>query len=185
MDEYLGIIKLFAGDFAPRGWAMCNGQLFSISRYSTLFSILGTTYGGNGVSTFALPNLQSRTPIGMGQGQGLSYRNQGEVSGSEKNTLSIPNLPPHNHQAVLSASNADSGQSAATAGASIATPGTLTGRTFSGTLGYNTATPNTILNPASVTTGVVGQGIPVNNMQPFMAMNYIICVEGGIYPQRP
>ena len=184
MDEYLGMIKIFGGNFAPTGWLMCNGQLLSIAQNTALFSLLGTTYGGDGVTTFALPNLQSRTPIGMGQGQGLSYRNQGEVSGTESNTLSIPNMPPHNHQATLSASNADSGQSAATAGASIGTPGTLTGRTFSGTLGYNTSTPNTILNPASVTTGVVGQGIPVNNMQPFMAVNYIICTQ-GLYPSRP
>ena len=184
MDEYLGMIKIFAGNFAPKGWFTCNGQLLPISQYSSLFSILGTTYGGDGVSTFALPNLQSRTPIGMGQGPGLSYRSQGEVAGTENNTLIIPNLPPHNHQAVLSASNADSGQSAATAGASIATPGTLTGRTFSGTLGYNTSTPNTILNQASVTTAATGQGIPVNNMQPFIAMNYIICWS-GIYPSRP
>ena len=178
MDEYIGIIKIFGGNFAPRGWAMCNGQLLPIAQYTAVFSLLGTTYGGDGVSTFALPNLQSRTPVGMGQGPGLSYRSQGEMSGTENNTLLTPNLPPHNHQATLSASNADSGQSAATAGASIATPGTLTGRTFSGTLGYNTSTPNTILNPASVTTAMVGQGIPVNNMQPFIAMNYIICLEG-------
>ncbi len=184
MDEYIGIIKIFAGNFAPRGWAMCNGQLLPIAQYTAVFSLLGTTYGGDGVTTFALPNLQSRTPIGMGQGPGLSYRSQGEVSGTENNTLLLPNIPPHNHQAMLSASNADAGQGAATVGASIATPGSLSGRTFTSTLGYNTTTPNTILNPASVTTGMVGQGIPVNNMQPFIAMNYIICLE-GIYPSRP
>jgi microcystin-dependent protein len=184
MDEYIGMIKIFAGNFAPKGWYACNGQLLAISQYSALFSLLGTTYGGDGVTTFALPNLQSRTPIGMGQGPGLSYRTQGEISGTENNTLLISNMPPHNHQAMLSVNSADAAQSAATAGASLATPGTLTGRTFTGTLGYNTATPNTVLNQASVTTAPTGQGFPVNNMQPFIAMNYIICWS-GLYPSRP
>ncbi|MES2132344.1 MAG: tail fiber protein, partial [Bacteroidota bacterium] len=120
MDEYMGMIKIFAGNFAPKGWLMCNGQILSIAQNSALFSLLGTTYGGDGVSTFALPNFQSRTPIGMGQGPGLSYRSQGEVSGTENNTLLLPNIPPHNHPAALSVSNADAGQGAATVGASIA-----------------------------------------------------------------
>jgi microcystin-dependent protein len=184
MDEYMGMIKIFAGNFAPQGWYMCNGQLLSIAQNSALFSLLGTIYGGDGITTFALPNLQSRTPIGMGQGPGLSYRSQGEASGTENNTILTPNMPPHNHPAMLSVNSTDAAQSAATTGASLATPGTLTGRTFTGTLGYNTATPNVILNAASVTTGISGQGIPVNNMQPYIAMNYIICWS-GIYPSRP
>lgn len=184
MDEYIGIIKIFGGNFAPVGWFMCNGQILAISQYQALFSLIGTTYGGNGVTTFALPNLQSRAPIGMGQGPGLSYRAQGEMAGTENNTLLIPNIPPHNHPATLSVNNTDAGQGAATPGVSIATPGTLSGRTFTPTLGYNTATPNTVLNQASVVTGLTGQGLPVNNMQPFIAMNYIICWQ-GIYPSRP
>ncbi len=184
MDEYIGIIKIFGGNFAPKGWFTCNGQLLSIAQYSALFSLLGTTYGGDGITTFALPNLQSRAPIGMGQGPGLSYRAQGQVGGSENNTLLVPNIPPHNHPATLSVNNTDSGQGVATTGASIATPGTLSGRTFTATLGYNTATPNTALNAASVTTAPIGQGMPVNNMQPFIAMNYIICWS-GVYPSRP
>ena len=184
MDEYIGIIKIFAGNFAPRGWLMCNGQILPISQYSAVFSILGTTYGGDGVSTFALPNLQSRVPLGMGQGPGLSYYAQGQISGSEANTLLIPNMPAHNHPSVLSVSSADAGQGAATVGVSIATPGTLTGRTFTPTMGFNTTTPNIALNQSSVVTAPVGQSSPVNNMQPYMAMNYIICLE-GIYPSRP
>ncbi len=184
MDEYIGIIKIFGGNFAPRGWFACNGQLLSIAQYSALFSLLGTTYGGDGITTFALPNLQSRTPIGMGQGPGLSYRAQGQLGGSENNTLILPNIPPHNHPASLLVNNTDASQSTATGGVSLATPGTLAGRTFTATLGYNTATPNTALNQASVTTSPVGQGMPVNNMQPFIAMNYIICWS-GIYPPRP
>jgi microcystin-dependent protein len=184
MDEYIGIIKIFGGNFAPRGWFACNGQLLPISQYTALFSLLGTVYGGDGVTTFALPNLQSRTPIGMGQGPGLSYYAQGQISGSETNTLLQPNIPPHNHPAVLSVSSGDASQGAATAGVSIATPGTLTGRTFTPTMGFNTTTPNIALNQMSVVTAPIGQGMPVNNMQPFMAMNYIICWE-GIYPSRP
>ncbi len=184
MDEYMGMIKIFAGNFAPTGWLMCNGQLLSIAQNSALFSILGTTYGGDGITTFALPNFQSRVPIGMGQGPGLSYRSQGEVSGTETNTLNITNIPPHNHPASLLVNNTDSSQGAATPGASLATPGTLSGRTFTASLGYNTATPNTVLNQASVVTVPVGQGLPVNNMQPYIAMNYIICTQ-GLYPSRP
>lgn len=184
MDEYMGIIKIFAGNFAPRGWLYCNGQLLPISQYSALFSLLGTTYGGDGVTTFALPDLQGRAPIGMGRGPGLSPRVEGERSGVENNTLLISNMPPHNHAAQLSVSSGDSSIAAATVGASISTPGSLNGRTFNSTLGFNTTTPNTALNQASVTTGVVGQSVPVNNMQPFLVINYIICVE-GIYPSRP
>ena len=161
----------------------CNGQLISISSNAALFSILGTTYGGDGVSTFALPNLQSRVPIGMGQGPGLSSYTQGQIGGTENNTILLGNMPPHNHQAVLNVSNGDSTIGAATAGASIATPGALNGRSFAPTLGFNTTTPATALNNASVVVGVTGSGLPVNNIQPYVAMNYIICVY-GIFPSR-
>lgn len=184
MDEFLGIIKIFGGNFAPTGWFMCNGQILAISQYQALFSLIGTTYGGNGVTTFALPNLQGRIPIGMGQGPGLSAHPQGQTAGTETNTLLISNIPPHNHPASLLVNNTDSGQGVPTVGASLATPGTLSGRTFTATLGYNTATPNTILNPGSVATALTGQGQPVNNMQPFIAMNYIISWQ-GVYPARP
>ncbi len=183
MDEYIGIIKIFAGNFAPRGWAMCNGQLLPIAQNTALFSILGTTYGGDGVRTFALPNLQSRVPVGMGQGAGLSPYTQGQLTGTEHNTLLITNLPAHTHTAQLSVSSGNSGQSAATAGASIATPGTGSSRSFSPTLGFNTSTPDTILNAGSVVNGATGGNIPVNNIQPVIAMNYIICTQ-GIFPSR-
>ena len=184
MDEYMGMIKIFAGNFAPKGWLTCSGQLLSIAQNSALFSLLGTTYGGDGVTTFALPNLQSRVPVGMGQGPGLSYRTQGEVSGTESNNLIIPNIPPHSHPAVLSVSSGDGSQGVATPGVSIATPGTLTGRTFTPTMGFNTTTPNIALNQTSVVTAPIGQGLPVNNMQPYIAMMYIICTQ-GLYPSRP
>lgn len=179
MEEYIGIIKLFGGNFAPQNWAFCNGQLMSISQNSALFSILGTTYGGDGQTTFALPDLRSRVPIGMGQGPGLSAYQEGQVGGSENNTLLINNLPPHNHGVNVNSAEATIGTP--TAGASLAAPGAMSGRSFNATLGYNTATPNVALNTAS--TSPTGSGIPVNNLQPYMAMNYIICLY-GIYPPR-
>lgn len=183
MDEYMGIIKIFAGNFAPRGWAMCNGQLLPISQYTALFSILGTTYGGDGVSTFALPNLQSRVPVGMGRGPGLSLYTQGQLAGNEQNTLLIANLPVHTHTAQFSVSSGNSGQSAATAGATIATPGTGSSRSFSATLGFNTSAPDTTLNANSVVNAATGGNAPVNNIQPVIALNYIICLQ-GIFPSR-
>jgi microcystin-dependent protein len=198
MDEFIGIIKLFAGNFAPQGWAFCNGQLLSISQYSALYSILGTTYGGNGSSTFALPDLRSRVPIGGGQGAGpgLPPVDLGEIGGEVAHTLISSEMPMHTHvagvsgNASLSVSSADATQSAATAGASIATPGSSSGRTFTPFFGFNTATPNTVLNNASVNTSsltvnnaITGGSMPHNNMQPYVGLSYIICIE-GLYPTR-
>ncbi|MBS1634341.1 MAG: tail fiber protein [Bacteroidetes bacterium] len=185
MDEYMGIIKLFAGNFAPRGWAFCAGQTLAISSNTALFSILGTTYGGNGTTTFCLPDLRGRVPVGVTNSGGspLSTYTLGEVTGTESNTILVNNLPPHTHTAALSVSNADSSQTAATAGASIATPGSGSGRAFTATLGFNTTAPNTQLAATSITVGATGSGIPVNNIQPVLALNYIICTE-GVYPSR-
>lgn len=183
MEEFIGVIKLFAGNFAPRGWAMCNGQILSIAQNTALFSILGTTYGGNGQTTFALPNLQSRVPIGMGQGPGLSGYVQGEEAGQETITLTINNIPPHNHAASVKVSSANSTLDVPTAGASIATPGSIVSRAFVPTLGFNSATPDVQLVGTTVTNSIVGSGLPVTNMQPYLALNYIICLE-GIFPSR-
>lgn len=183
MDEYIGIIKIFGGNFAPRGWMMCNGQLLSIAQNSALFSLLGTTYGGDGVNTFALPNLQSRVPIGMGQGPGLSMYTQGEVTGTENTSLNINNMPAHNHIGVLKVSSGNADQSVAPANSSIATPGSGASRSFTPTLGFNTATPDITMNAASVTTMASGNNQPFSNIQPVIAMNYIICTQ-GIYPSR-
>lgn len=179
MEEYLGIIKIFGGNFAPRGWALCNGQLMSIAQNTALFSILGTTYGGDGRTTFGLPDLRGRTAVGMGQGPGLPSIDQGQLSGEANHTLITTEMPMHNHSAAVNSGNAS--QSAATAGASVATPGTLSGRAFTPTLGFNTATPDTALNPTSV--GIAGGSQPHNNMQPYLGVNYIICLE-GIFPSR-
>lgn len=198
MDEFIGIIKLFAGNFAPQGWAFCNGQLLSISQNQALFSILGTTYGGDGRTTFGLPDLRSRVALGGGQGAGpgLPSIALGQQAGEATHTLTTNEMPGHTHVAAVSGSaslsvNAGSAsQSNATAGASIATPGTLSGRTFTPTLGFNTATPDTALNPASintsslaVTNALAGGTQPHNNMQPYLGLSYIICTN-GLFPTR-
>ncbi len=197
MDEFIGIIKLFAGNFAPQGWAFCNGQLLPIAQNTALFSILGTTYGGDGRSTFGLPDLRSRVPAGGGQGPGpgLPSINLGELGGEPTHTLIASEMPAHTHTAVvagnatLSVSSADSSQTNATAGASIATPGSP-GRVFTPTLGFNTSTPDTVLNAASVNTSslavnnaAAGGSAPHNNMQPYLGLSYIICLT-GLYPTR-
>jgi len=185
MDEYLGIIKIFAGSFAPRGWAFCNGQLISIAQNSALFSLLGTTYGGDGIQTFALPDLRGRVPVHAGQGPGLSNYVLGERTGTENNTLTIANMPTHSHPvaATMSVSNENASQSAATSGASIATPGVPEGRDFNATFGFSTGAPNTPINGLNVNVGLSGGSQPINNVQPCLAINYIICIQ-GIYPSR-
>lgn len=179
MDEFLGIIKLFAGNFAPRGWAFCQGQLLAISQNTALFSILGTTYGGDGRTTFALPDLRGRVPVGFGSGPGLPSFEQGQTGGEVAHTLLQPELPAHTH--ALAVSNANASVSTPAQGNTIATPGAMSGREFIPTLGYTNTPPNTALNPQSV--GVAGSSMPHNNMQPYLGLNYIICLE-GIYPSR-
>ena len=178
MDEFIGIIKIFGGNFAPVGWALCQGQLLPIQQNTALFSILGTTYGGDGRTTFGLPNLCGRTAVGMGTGAGITVT-QGELAGEANHTLLTTEIPAHTHVAYVN--SADATQSVPTNGVSIATPGTNASRSFSGTLGFNTATPNITLNPTS--NGVTGGNQPHNNMQPYLGVNYIICLQ-GVFPSR-
>lgn len=183
MDEMMGIIKLFAGNFAPQNYFYCNGQLLPISQYSALFSLLGTTYGGDGVNTFALPDLRSRVPVGGGMGASPSTNttvNCGDLGGETYHTLVTAEMPAHNHEIVVS--NTAATQATATAGVSIATPGSGSGREFAPTFGFNTDVPNTQLNIASGMSA--GGNVPHNNMQPYLGMSYIIC-WAGVYPSRP
>ncbi|WP_165768055.1 phage tail protein [Flavobacterium plurextorum] len=170
-DPLIGQISMFAGTFAPRGWLFCNGQLLPIPQYSTLFSIIGTTYGGDGINNFALPDLRGRVPVGQGQGPGLSPRNLGETSGNENVTLTISNMPAHNHQ--LNASTA--------VGTSNVPTGNVLANTSVLDKEYN-GSPNTAMNNASI--GISGSNAPVTIMQPFQTINFIIAIE-GIYPPRP
>lgn len=179
MDELIGTIKLFAGTFAPRGFMYCAGQLLPISQNAALFSIIGTTYGGDGRTTFALPDLRDRVPVGAGMGNGNVGLNArlGQQGGQVTHTLTAAEMPNHSHGVV--ASNANASISAPVNGASIAKPGSVDGRTFNETLGFNTDAPNTELHP----TGASGGSQAHNNMQPYVGLSYIICVN-GIFPSR-
>ncbi|MEE9407021.1 MAG: tail fiber protein [Polaribacter sp.] len=209
MDDFIGIIKLFAGNFAPRQWAFCQGQLLAINQNTALFSILGTTYGGDGRTTFGLPDLRSRVPVGTGHGPGLSTRILGEKVGVEYNILNQTQLPNHTHAASgktvatsvnitsdLMASSSEATMHTPTAGASLAASNEVNGRGTDPTQSYNTATPDITLNGLSssavsiipaidvnVTVNPTGGSAAVNNIQPSLGMNYIICMQ-GIFPPR-
>lgn len=169
MEPFLGQIMMFAGNFAPRGWAFCNGQLLPIAQNSALFSILGTTYGGNGTTTFALPDLRGRGPIHFGQGPGISNHNIGENGGRESVSLTVNQLPPHNHALAVSQ---DSGKVTDPAGNVLA---------ISGTPVYSPEQPNHQMNPAAI--GATGEGQPVPVMQPYLTINFVIALQ-GVYPSR-
>ena len=171
-EGFIGEIRMFAGNFAPKDWAFCQGQLLSISQNTALFSILGTTYGGDGRVTFALPNLSGRVPVGVGQGAGLTNRQLGEVSGTETVTLTTAQMPAHSH--TVNAVTADGNQNLPT--------NSFPANTKTLDKEYSTVAPNTTMNPTMI--GVSGGSQPFGVMQPSLGMNYIICVN-GIYPSRP
>lgn len=191
MNPLMATIILFAGNFAPRGWAFCQGQILSIAQNTALFSLLGTTFGGNGQTTFALPDLRGRAPIGTGQGPGLPAVNLGEISGSPTHTLIITEMPAHNHVATPNLQTqlqqkgvSEIGNVSSPAGAYPASTGTLdpeyrtTGTVVDMAAGSVTGTVS-----GSVSIGIAGGSQPFSIMQPYLGMNYIIAVE-GIYPSR-
>lgn len=180
MEEYLGTIKMFAGNFIPRGYLACNGALLSIAQNQALFSLLGTTYGGNGTTNFALPNLNGRAPIGSGIANTGKSVNLGEVGGSPTTTLLNSNLPTFISQLKISKSNATT--ASPSSASSIAIPGTTVGRDFTAVPSFVDTAPDTVINAGSVT--FTGANLPIENMPPYLGMNYIICVE-GIFPSRP
>lgn len=176
MDPFVAEIRIFPFNFAPTGWAFCDGQLLPISQNTALFSLLGTFYGGDGKSTFALPNLQGSVPIHAGQGQGLTERFLGEVSGVESITLLESEIPAHAHgvgRALADAGNTISpvnsvwAQSAAGRGAAAL---------------YKDGSPTGTVNILSL--NIAGGGLPHNNMQPYLTLNFCIALQ-GIFPQRP
>ena len=175
-DPFLGQILLVGFNFAPVGWAICDGSILSISQNTALFSLLGTTYGGDGVNTFALPDLRSRVPVGAGQGKGLSVYTIGQQSGEETVTLLASQMPAHNH--TINADNATTNGAATPANNYIAA-GTSSGRA---TNDFSTAVAAAAtLNGNSVSHA--GGNQPHDNIQPVLAMNYIIATQ-GIYPSR-
>jgi microcystin-dependent protein len=173
-QPFIGEIRLFGGNFAPRNWAFCNGQLLSIAQNTALFSLLGTTYGGNGQTTFALPDLRGRVPLHSGQGPGLSPRTLGESSGTETVTLLASQMPAHNHGL---AGFAGEGGSSSPENSFIAEPVDGSGNVLPAFSGIG----NTSLNPASI--GAAGGSQPHNNIQPYLCVNFIIALQ-GIFPSR-
>jgi len=193
MEGTIGEIRGFAGTFAPRSWAFCQGQLLAISQNQALFSILGTTYGGDGRTTFGLPDLRGRTPISEGAGPGLSYRRLGQRSGTEYNILNTLQLPSHNHIAAWKQTAGVSTMPASTDSATSEEPGPNLHMSLAEAGGksyiYGNGTPDTSLQPgtATVAGNVIvhntGASQDVNNMQPYLVINWIICLF-GTFPSR-
>ena len=166
-EPFLGEIRMFGGNFAPAGWALCDGQLLPISENETLFQLIGTTYGGDGEETFALPNLQSRIPIHFGQGPGLQNYQLAEQAGVEEVTLTVQQIPLHGHPPLGSNS-----------GASSTTPG---GNMFA----QGVSNPYSFVSPINMSPQIitpVGGSQPHTNLQPFLCINFIISLF-GIFPQ--
>lgn len=172
-DPFVAEIRIFPFNFAPKGWALCDGQLLPISQNTALFSLLGTTYGGDGKSTFALPNLQGSAAMHPGQGSGLSLRDLGEVGGSETVTLQTSEMPFHTHSLRGSTDPGDN-----------TVPGpTISLAQSTGALAYvNNANPDSQMAPQALPPA--GGGLPHNNMQPYLTFNFCIALQ-GVFPSRP
>lgn len=173
-EPFLGEIRIFAGTFAPDGWALCNGQLLSIQQFTALFSILGTTYGGNGSSNFGLPNLQGSSPLQQGIAEGMTQRVLGEEGGATDVALTTAEMPSHTHLASASTSSGTSGSPG----------GAVWGKASFGKVAvnlYSTAAPNVAMSGSAITP--IGGNLPHNNMQPYLCVNFIIALS-GIFPQR-
>jgi microcystin-dependent protein len=173
-DQFVAEIRIFPFNFPPTGWAFCAGQLMPISQNTALFSLLGTTYGGDGKSTFALPDMQDNCGVQPGQGQGLSLRDLGEMSGVETITLLTSEIPTHTHQVRVSNQQGDVQEP--TADTAIARPVGALPFAVAGSA-PNAAMAFQELPPA-------GGGLPHNNMMPYLTLNYCIALQ-GIFPQRP
>jgi microcystin-dependent protein len=174
MDSIMGQIIMFAGNFAPQGWAFCNGQLLNISQNQALFSILGTTYGGNGTTTFGLPNLQGRVPMHWGNGAGLTPRTLGETSGTESVTLLSTQMPTHSHILAANSGDGDQPSPSGNVPAVVNDGGRTTYPGFS-------STSNATMSPAAISP--VGGNMSHDNMQPYQCVSFIIATE-GVYPSR-
>ncbi len=168
-DPFIGELRPFGFNFAPKGWAFCNGQLLPISQNTALFSLLGTQYGGNGTTNFALPNLQANVPIGQGQGPGLTNRVIGDTSGSNTITLTLNDIPQHNHPVNATTAESDT---------QIPTNNLLADANRNS---YVPTPLDALMSDRTV--GVVGSNFPHNNMQPYLVVNYCIAMS-GIFPPR-
>lgn len=168
-EPFLGMIIIVPYNFAPRGWAFCNGQILPIAQNTALFSLLGTTFGGNGQTTFALPDLRGRVPNSAGQGPGLSSYDLGQVGGTENTTLTVNNLASHNHSANCFSDDANA---AVPSGNVLANaPSNM----------YATVAPNAQMNPLAI--GLTGGNQPFSILGPYLTLNFCIALE-GIFPSR-
>jgi microcystin-dependent protein len=172
-DPFVAEIRIFPFNFAPKGWAFCDGQILPISQNTALFSLLGTTYGGNGQSTFALPDLQGRAPMHPGQGPGLSLYDLGQTGGSETVTLLESEIPSHAHALQGTAGIANQNSPA----------GTLVGRPFGGGSPYTPPAGAPLVQMALETIDPVGGDQPHNNMQPYLTLSFCIALQ-GVFPPR-
>ena len=170
-DQFLAEIRIFPFNFPPTGWAFCDGQLLPLSQNTALFSLLGTTYGGDGKSTFALPDMQGNAPMQPGQGQGLSERFLGEMSGVETITLLESEIPFHTHTMRAATSLGDNPNPAGNSLARYV-------NAYQSTINAN------LVGMAPQTLSLAGGGLPHNNMQPYLTLNFCIALQ-GIFPQRP
>jgi len=173
-DPFVAEIRIFGFTFAPRGWAFCNGQILPISQNTALFSLLGTTYGGNGQSTFALPNMQDSAPMHPGQGPGLSLHDLGETGGSEFVTLLQSEMPAHSH--VLKADTADP------ADVQAPTAAVVLARSNGGNA-YLNPPPASLVAMSFLALAPAGGDLPHNNMMPYLTLNFCIALQ-GVFPPR-
>jgi microcystin-dependent protein len=170
-EPFVGEIRMFGGSFAPRSWALCDGQLLAVNQNDALFSLLGTTYGGDGRTTFGLPDLRGRIPLHAGSGPGLTPRSLGSRSGTESNTLNANQLPAHNH--IFNGTTNPAGDTSPAGNL----PGTAAGSNL-----YNNASANLVAMDADMV-ATNGGGGSHNNVMPFLCVNFIIALF-GIYPSR-
>jgi microcystin-dependent protein len=170
-DQFLGEIRCFGFNFAPRYWALCNGQLLAISQNTALFSLLGTQYGGNGMTNFALPDLQSRVPVGFGQGPGLSDYTIGETGGVESHAVTLNEMASHSHALLGTTTNANDKRP-------------ITGSIFAASTGANYyAAPGPLVALNAGTVLAAGGSQPHSNLQPYLTFNFCIALQ-GIFPPR-
>jgi len=179
-EAYLGEIRMFAGLKPPKYWQFCNGQILNISEYQALYALIGIAYGGNGTTTFALPDLRGKTPIGQGAGAGLTPRTIGQAGGTTTVTLTAEQIPAHTHLVLAS-----------TANATTDTPGTtvVLGSSGTNTTLYTKNDPSDTHKTAFVfdsnAIAASGANLPHNNVTASYGINFIICVVNGVFPSRP
>jgi len=174
-DPFVAEIRIFPFNFAPKGWAFCDGQLMPLSQNTALFSLLGTTYGGDGKSNFALPDMQGNAPMQQGQGKGLSLRDLGEMSGVDNVTLLVSETPVHNHN--INTHNLDA------AGLQNPSPTVILAKSAQGNAYQSNVSAN-LTQLAFQGLTPYGSGLPHNNMQPYLTLNFCIALQ-GVFPARP